>query len=79
MEDQQIDLLRVGRLALSANHWAKGNLYAGGLRTMHESTGLSVETCKEVMEALAKQASQQKYEHDLWWISHAAEEARRGC
>jgi hypothetical protein len=78
MEDQQIDLMCLGRLALRAKRWHKDNLYADGLREMHESTGLSVETCQEVMEALARQASQQRYEGDLWWIRHAAEEVRRG-
>jgi hypothetical protein len=79
MEDQQIDLLRVGQLALRAGPWRllEDNLYAGGLKAMHASTGLSVETCQEVMEALAKQASQQAYESDLRSIRRAAEEVRR--
>ena len=84
MKNQQLDLLRVGQLALRAarSDFTFGkptrNLYARGLAAMHDSTGLPVETCQEVMEKLARQDSQQSYEWDLQAIHRAAEEARRG-
>ena len=80
--DQQIDLLRVGRLALRAasNVYHGGKLpnrFASGLEEMHYSTGLQLETCQEVMEQLAKQASQQAYETDLKEIRSATDKVRR--
>ncbi len=83
MEDQQIDLLRVGHLALKVadSLWIerrRRNRFALALEEMLRSTGLPVARCQEVMETLARLASQQDYENTLSAIRQAAEEARRG-
>ena len=84
MKNQQIDLLRVGRLALRAarnefylRSGKRPNRFAGGLEEMHYSTRLPLETCQEVMEQLAKQASQREYETDLNEIRSAKDKVRR--
>jgi hypothetical protein len=83
MEDQHIDLLRVGQLALRFvdRDWPRNrthNRFAAGLEEMVSSTGLPIATCQEVMETLAKQASQEGYERNLAAIRQAVGEARHG-
>ena len=76
MKNQQLDLLRVGRLALRGIGMG-GNCYAKALEEMHYSTGITLETCQEVMERLAKQDSQWGYERDLQEICSATDKVRR--
>ena len=75
MKNQQLDLLRVGQLALRGIGMG-GNCYAKALEEMHYVTGLPLETCQEVMEQLAKQSSQRGYEGDLQEIRSATDKVR---
>lgn len=73
MEEQQIDLLRVGELALRALPLiSRGNSYGLAMVEMYRSTGLPVAACQKVIETLARKASQQEYERNLAAISKEA-------